>query len=86
MVNVNLNLISPEINLSPDSVNICQGTITPTVDLVASSNTPGTIYSWSSSNGTQITSTNDSLTINVGNNTVTYIISGIDPINSSKLI
>jgi hypothetical protein len=81
MVNVNLNLISPEINLSPDSVNICQGTITPTVELVASSNTPGTIYSWTSSNGTQISSTNDSLTINVGNNTVTYIISGIDPIN-----
>ncbi|MEN9913340.1 MAG: hypothetical protein RL528_50, partial [Bacteroidota bacterium] len=81
MVNVNLNLLSPEINLSPDSVNICQGTIIPTVDLVASSNTPGTIYSWSSSNGTQITSTNDSLTINVGNNTVTYIISGIDPIS-----
>jgi hypothetical protein len=80
-VNVNQNAISPVISITPDSVNFCQGTIGNTVDLSATSNVTGATYTWSASAGPPITATTGTLTANVGNNTVTYTLTGTDPAN-----
>ena len=80
-VNVNPNAISPIISVTPDSVNFCQGTTGNTVDLTASSNVTGATYSWSASAGPPITATTGTYTANVGNNTITYTVTGTDPAN-----
>jgi PKD repeat protein len=81
-VNVNPNAISPIISVTPDSVNFCQGTTGNTVDLTASSNVTGATYSWTASAGPPITATAAAAyTANVGNNTVTYTVTGTDPAN-----
>ncbi|MEN9972608.1 MAG: hypothetical protein RIS20_955 [Bacteroidota bacterium] len=80
-VNVNPNAISPIISVTPDSVSFCQGTTGNTVDLTATSNVSGATYAWSASAGPPITATTGTLTANVGNNTVTYTVTGTDPAN-----
>lgn len=80
-VTVNLNLISPSVSITPDSIGICQGAAAGPVILSASSGTAGVTYAWSASAGAPINSTNDSLTVNVGNNTVTYTVYVTDPSN-----
>jgi PKD repeat protein len=80
-VNVNPNAISPIISVTPDSVNFCQGTTGNTVDLTASSNVAGATFSWAASAGPPITATAGTYTANVGNNTITYTVTGTDPSN-----
>lgn len=80
-VNVNPNAVSPIISVTPDSVNFCQGTTGNTVNISASSNVTGVTYSWAASAGPPITNTTNALTANVGNNTVTYTVTGTDPSN-----
>lgn len=78
---VNPNLVSPTVTLSPDSLGYCQGVAVGPVTLVASSSTPGVTYSWTASAGPPINSTNDSLTVNAGNNSVSYVVAVTDPNN-----
>ena len=80
-VNVNPNAISPIISVTPDSLNFCQGTTGNTVDLTATANITGATYTWTASAGPPITATTGTLTANVGNNTVTYTVTGTDPAN-----
>lgn len=80
-VNVNPNAISPIISVTPDSTNFCQGTIGNTVNLTASSNVSGVTYNWTASAGPPVTATTSSYTANVGNNTITYTVTGTDPTN-----
>jgi PKD repeat protein len=80
-VTVNPLLISPVVSVTPDSLNICQGNQGSTTQLVATSSVLSSTYSWSSSNGTPITSTSDSLTVTIGNNSVTYTVTATDPAN-----
>ncbi|MFM6934858.1 MAG: hypothetical protein ACKOXP_05400, partial [Flavobacteriales bacterium] len=80
-VNVNPNAISPIISVTPDSVNFCQGSNGSTVDLVASSNATGTTYTWAASFGPPLTATTETYTATVGNNTITYTVTGTDPAN-----
>ena len=80
-VMVNPNLVSPSVVLTPDSLGYCQGMAPATVTLAASSNTPGVTYAWSATAGPPINSTNDSLTVNIGNNSITYLVSVTNPSN-----
>ncbi len=77
---INTSLTSPSLSVSPDSLVICQG-VSNTAQLVASSTSPNITYSWASTFGNPITSTNDTLNVNVGNQTLTYIVTGTDPTN-----
>ncbi|MFM6935781.1 MAG: PKD domain-containing protein, partial [Flavobacteriales bacterium] len=71
----------PIISVTPDSVNFCQGSTGSTVDLVASSNATGTTYTWAASVGPPPTATTETYTATVGNNTITYTVTGTDPAN-----
>jgi PKD repeat protein len=51
------------------------------VDLTATANITGATYTWTASAGPPITATTGTLTANVGNNTVTYTVTGTDPAN-----
>ena len=80
-VNVNQNAISPIISVTPDSLNFCQGTTGNTVDLTATANITGATYAWTASAGPPITATTETFTATIGNNTVTYTVTGTDPAN-----
>jgi PKD repeat protein len=78
---VNPNLISPTVVITPDSTGFCQGIAAGPVTIAASSTTAGVTYAWAASAGPPINSTNDSISVNVGNFTVSYIVSVTDPSN-----
>jgi PKD repeat protein len=80
---VDTTLVSPIVSLNPDSLNICQGT-TGTYSLAAICDVATATYAWAGSTGGAINSTNDTLTVNTPNQTITYTVTVTDPANGCK--
>jgi PKD repeat protein len=80
---VDTTLISPVVSLNPDTLNICQGT-TGTYTLAAICDVTTATFSWAGSTGGPINSTNDTLTVNTPNQTITYTVTATDPANGCK--
>ncbi len=76
-VSVNQNWTSPTVTLHPDTISICQGVTTPVL-LVATCGPHGASYAWTASSGVPVTSVNDSLTVAVPAQSVSYTVTGTD--------
>jgi PKD repeat protein len=79
-VTINTALTGPTVSLNQSALDFCQGAVTLPILLVASSSAIGSTFSWKNANGNPV-STNDTLTINTLNQSITYSVTVTDPVN-----
>ncbi len=77
---INPSLQGPNVVMNTNTINVCAGSTGSTV-LVANTTTPGATFQWSATSGAPITSVNDSLTINIPLQNMTYTVVVTNPVN-----